>query len=247
MNAPFPSLDERLTLIEQGLADVNHRLRAIEHGLPQAVAVTVAADSAHLELPRVDVVGTFALVGRAFVLFAGAYLLRALTESGFLNPFSGALLGLTYALALTAVAYRVAPLQPVSASFLGSCTVIISLPLLWEVTTRFAVVTPAASAGLLAATIGGVLAVAWRRDLRGLAWIATIGACLLGASLVVGANRPLPFTAVLIALGLATMWLGYDREWTGLRWIAAGFADFSVLVLVSRALATPPLDSPAAV
>ena len=36
------------------------------------------------------------------------------------------------------------------------------------------------------------------------------------------------------------LWLGYDCEWTMLRWVAAFFADIAVLGLVGRALATPP-------
>ena len=241
-------LEARLTMVERALADVDRRVRAIESGLPAASAAPSPALVAPLlEVPTVDVAGTFALIGRTFVLFAGAYLLRALTESGVLDRASGATLGLAYALALAAVAYRVAPRRPVSATFFGACTVIVALPLLWETTTRFALLTPAMGAVALAGTVAAILTVAWRRNLQALAWIATIGSCLLASGLLVATGTPVPFTVFLIILGIATLWLGYDRGWIALRWIAALFADLAVLILIARALATPPRDDPARV
>jgi hypothetical protein len=91
-----------------------------------------------LEVPPIDVAGTFALVGRTLGLFAGAYLWRALTESGVLDRGEDATLGLVYALALAALVYHVAPRCPVSATFFGACAVIVGLPLVADITTGFA-------------------------------------------------------------------------------------------------------------
>ena len=242
------SLDARLATVEQALAEIDHRLRSIEDGLtPLTARALPAAEPAIVTLPPVDVAGTSALAGRAFVLLAGAYLLRALTESGMVNRGTGAALGLAYALALTAVAYRIAPRQRASAAWLAGCTVLISFPLLWEITVRFALLSPPASALLLTGTVAVILTVAWRRDLHAIAWIATIGACSLASGLLVVTQMPLPFSVFLIGLGLATLWLGYDREWTGLRWVAAVFANVSIVALITRALAVPPLESPSSV
>jgi hypothetical protein len=52
---------------------------------------------------------------------------------------------------------------------------------------------------------------------------------------------------LLSEIGVATLWLGYDREWTTLRWVAAVFADLAVLALLVRAVATPPRDAPSRV
>ena len=243
-------LEARLSTVEHALADITGRLRALERGLPArpvAAAEEVSTPAPDAAIASTDLVGTFTLIGRTFVIFAGGYLLRALTESGTLDRSTGAMFGVAYAAAWTVVAYRVAPRHALSATFFGACTVLIGFPLLWEATTRFALLTPAAGALALGATTAVVLVTAWRRHLHALAWLATIGACALASLLLVMTGGALPFASFLIALGVATLWLGYDCEWTMLRWVAAFFADIAVLGLVGRALATPPRDPPSRV
>ena len=246
-------LDSRLSAVERALAELDVRLRALESGA-LAVAPAAAAPPFPPETwirsaisADADVVGTLTLIGRTFVILAGGYLLRALTESGTLDRVAGALVGMAYALAWTVVAYHVAPRRALSATFFGAGTVLMGLPLLWEAATRFALLTPVAGALALTATTGAVLMTAWRANLQALAWIATVGGCLFASLLFVITGAPLPFTVFLIALGIATLWLGYDREWTLLRWVVAFFADLAVVLLVERALARPPLDPPSRV
>ncbi len=250
MTEPLARLDARLCGVERALAEIESRLELLEGGSPAQPVMQVAA--AHAETPSVtasstDVVGTLSLIGRTFVIFAGAYLLRALTESGTLDRTAGAALGFAYAAAWTFVAYRVALRHPLSATFFGACTVLVGFPLLWEATTRFALLTPEAGAVALTATTGLVLVTAWRRQLHALAWVVTIGACGLAFLLLVMTDGAIAFASFLIALGVATLWLGYDREWTMLRWVAAFFADVAVVGLAGRALTTPPRDAPSLV
>ncbi|MBK5298956.1 MAG: hypothetical protein JJE40_17515 [Vicinamibacteria bacterium] len=247
MTEPLARLEARLCGVERALAEIESRLELLEGGSPAQPVMQVAA--AHAETPSVtasstDVVGTLTLIGRTFVIFAGAYLLRALTESGTLDRTTGAALGFAYAAAWTFVAWRVAPRHALSATFFGACTVLVGFPLLWEATTRFALLTPEAGAVALTATTGLVLVTAWRRQLHALAWVATIGACGLAFLLLVMTDGAIAFASFLIALGVATLWLGYDLEWTMLRWVAALVADLAVVGLVGRALTTPPRDAP---
>jgi hypothetical protein len=147
----------------------------------------------------------------------------------------------------TVLAYRVAPRHPLSATFYAATTVIIAIPIVWEATTRLGLVTPEAGAVMLAVTTALVLVTAWRRNLETLAWIATMAACAVASVLLVMTGAAVAFTTLLIVLGVATLWLGYDRGWKMLRWVAARFADVAVLALVGRALATPPRDDPSTV
>lgn len=248
MAEPHTPLDDRLSMLERALADVDLRLRALESGqAASAPAALPPGDVGVLPVPRIDIAGTSALTGRAFVLLAGAYLLRALTESGVLDRVTGAALGLVYALALAVLADRVATRQRASASFLGGCAVLISLPLIWEITVRFELVSPVMSAPMIACAVAIILAVAWRRDLHALAWVATAGACVLAGALLTVTGVPLPFAWFLVALGIVTLWLGYDRGWIGLRWLVALFANFSIVALIARALASPPREAPESV
>jgi hypothetical protein len=54
-----------------------------------------------------------------------------------------------------------------------------------------------------------------------------------------------PYAGFLVALGVATLWLGYDRDWFGPRWPAAVAADLAVLGVTSRALGGAGLERPA--
>ena len=244
------ALDIRLAAIERALAQIDSRLRVLESGSPPGLSEQLSAD---LPLPvghgiaTRDVTGGLTLIGRTVVVLAGAYLLRGLTESGVLDRPMGALLGWSYAVGWSVLAYRVAPRHPLSATFHGAATVIVAMPIVWEATTRLALMAPETGAGALALTTALVLVTAWRRDLHALAWIATIAACLVASVMLVMTGAVVAFSALLIVLGVATLWLGYDREWTGLRWLTAAFADVAVLALVGRALATPPQDDPATV
>jgi hypothetical protein len=233
--------------VERALAEIDERVAALERGsAPQPVpeAVTIPTWGGEPRSAQTDLAGVLTLTGRTFVVFAGAYMLRALTETGLVDRTTGTGLGFAYAAAWTVVAYRIAPKHLLSATFFGASTVLIGLPLVWEATTRFALLTPEAGALALAATTALVLVAAWRRDMHALAWVATIAACVLGSLLLVVTGGVLAFTAFFIALGVATLWLGYDRDWTMLRWIPAFFADLAVLGLAARALATPPRDEP---
>jgi hypothetical protein len=250
VSGPPEALDARLAAVERALAQLDGRLRVLESGSPPELSAQVSAD---LPLPvghgspTRDVTGGLTLIGRTVVVLAGAYLLRGLTESGILDRPVGALLGWSYAVGWSVLAYRVAPRHPLSATFHGAATVIVAMPIVWEATTRLALMAPETGAVALALTTALVLVTAWRRSLHALAWIATIAACVVASVLLVMTGAVVAFSALLIVLGVATLWLGYDREWTLLRWVAALFADVAVLGLMTRALATPPRDHPSTV
>ena len=247
MTEPIARLEGRLRGVEHTLAEIDARLQVLEgsgRSHPATPATTGQRDVEAVAVSGTDLVGTLTLIGRTFVIFAGAYLLRALTESATVDVATGVAIGLAYAAAWTLVAWRVAPRHPLSATFFGACTVLVGFPLLWEATTRFAMLAPATGAFALTATTGLVLVTAWRRNLQVLAWIATLGACGLAGLLLVMTGAMVVFTVFLIALGVAALWLGYDREWTVLRWPAALVADLAVAGLIVRALTMPPRDAP---
>ena len=250
MTDALARLECRLDSVEHALSDLEHRLQALETtGTPLSAGTPAVA---YAELHPVaaspaDVASTLGLLGRTLVVFAGAYLLRALTESGTLAVPTGIALGLAYAAVWSVVAFRTGAVSRLSATLFGGCTIVLALPLLFEATTRFDLLSPAASATALALATAVVLAVAWRRDLHALAWVAVLGACVLASVLLVETGRAIPFVTALAGLGVATLWLGYEREWKMLRWVSAVVADLAVLALVGRALADPPRDAPAAV
>jgi hypothetical protein len=245
VSEPPEPLESRLSSVERALAELDGRLRVLERGAAAPrTELLLRPVSASAKATSTDLARVFTPVGRTLVIFAGGYLLRALTELGTLTLPVGAVLGLVYAAIWTVAASRVAPGDALSATAYGSATVLIAFPLLWEATLRFALFPPAVGAVALAAATAIVLVTAWRRHLHALAWITTLSACAFGSAFIVATGHAVAFTIFLVALGVATLWLGYDREWIGLRWVTATLANVAVLALVGRALATPPRDEP---
>jgi hypothetical protein len=212
-----------------------------------AIGSAMTPASGHAVLaPEADVVRVLSLAGRTLVVFAGAYLLRALTEAGVLAAPAGVTLGVLYAAFWLLVAERGrAAGQRLASELYGGAAVAIALPLLWEAVTTRQLLDAGSGALALAAVALAALFVAWRRELHGLAWTATAGSLAAGAALLVQTGDVAPYTLFFITLGIATLWLGYDRGWYGLRWPAALAADVAVVGLTTRALAAHTGESPA--
>jgi hypothetical protein len=248
-------IEARLGAIDQALADVQRRIDALEAGELRSPAVLRGTLAPAIEEPplpllnvgRPDVASIVSLVGRTFVVLGGAYLLRALTESGRLPGRGGVVLGLAYAVAWFGAADRAGLTHPLSGLFHGLAAVVISLPLLWEASAHFKLLSPPESAAILTLISGLALGVAWRRQLHTLAGVAITGSIVLTAGLVVATGRPLPFAAGLVALGACTLWLSDERGWSWLRWPPALAADLVAIVLVGRAIVIPPQEPQGAV
>ncbi|MBI4537726.1 MAG: hypothetical protein HY712_07190 [candidate division NC10 bacterium] len=254
-------MDERLTRLEAQLEEVASRLSAVERRLAAletrpavdrfAGAIgTQLSDPSRPEAgpsgPRESDLSTIVTrVGRTLVVLAGAYLLRALTDSGLLAAGPGVFLGLLFALVWLVVADRAgARRQTLRASFHGAAYVLIALPLLYEATARFRLLDPAAAAASLAGCAALGLGVAARRHLRALAWVVTLGALGTAVALMLFTAALGPFALFLVLLGVATLWLGYVLDWTFLRWPVALVADLTILILSGRSVTAGVADSP---
>lgn len=230
--APF---DARLAALERAVEALEQRLSAVE---ARGVAADVNLDAWPLNadlntaIPRgFDAVVLLSLIGRTLVVLGGAYMLRALTESNILTPSVGVFLGFTYAAAWLVVADRRPRSAWPSAIFHGATSVIIALPLLFEAITRFKLFGPAPTAALLTAIAFAALAVSVRCRLQTLAWITVWGMLAASIALTATTSAVLPFAIADIALGVATLWIGYTVDWVWLRWPVALVADFAVLAL----------------
>ncbi len=235
--------DDRLSQLESHVEELSRALRAVENRLSRLEETSWPGDTEAAEAPAgddataesLDFVAVLSLVGRTLLGLAGAYLLRALTSEGFLPETLGAVAGLVYAAGWLWLADRAsAGRKNLSAAFHGATAVLLAVPLIWETSTRFAILPPATSAAALAALAALALLTAWRRGLRSLAWIVSLGAG--GSALMLGGttHSPMPFALFLVLLGAATLWLSHLRSWRGLPWVTAGLADLAVLLLATE-------------
>lgn len=251
MTPELASLEARLQQIDDAIAGLDARLRALEGAAASAAtgapepAVATEATSVGALAERFDLAALLSLAGRTLMVFGGAYFLRALTDMGRLPRGGGIAAGLVYAIVWLAAADRAAAKgRPLGALFHGIAAVAIGLPLLWEASTRFAFLGAPASAVAVGAFTALALAVAWRRALQPLAGMTSLAAIIAALGLIGATGHYVPFAVLLILVGIATLWLGYDRDWFWLRWPAAFVADLVVVGLAIRASAAKALEAP---
>jgi len=247
-------MDERLDRVQASLVRLEETVLGLEARVAQLEARVgetprpVRPDAAAVGEPvqgsvvpavggERDVAGLLSLAGRTLLVLGGAYVLRALTDGGTLPRGAGVALGLTYAAVWLGAAHRAGRERSTSATFHGGVGLAIGIPLVWEATTRFGLLSPVWGAVTLAALTAAGLIVAWHRHLHLLAWLATGGALAGALAFLVTTSAYLPVAVFTIGLGLAALWLGYDRDWFGLRWLVALPANVLVVMVTSRALA----------
>jgi hypothetical protein len=233
-------LEERLAAVERrGVAPAPARRRP-------AAGRDAAADEGGLGLGAdlASATKNLALAGRTLLVLAGAFLLRALTDAGTLPTPLGVLLGFAYAGVWIGMAWRAGPQQPWSAGFHGLSAILIGFPLLFEATTRFKLLAPAATALTLTFFTAVALAVAVRRRQQGLAWLVEVGGIFVAVALMIATGRMAPPLLYLVLLGVAALWIGYVIDWTYLRWPVALATDVLMVFLALRAVAPATAEGP---
>ena len=246
-------IESQLQTITAQLGDLERRLAALEGRGPAEAGASVEPGAAATPVPdlattarRLDAASALTFIGRTLVVLAGAYLLRALTDSGTLAPRVGVAVGMAYALTWIVMADREgARGRRGSAAFHGLAFALIGLPLLFEATLRFKFLSTTASAASLTAFAAVSLAAAWRQRMRGLAWIVTLGVLAITTVIMTLTGEVGPFAIGLVLLGVATLWFGYVLDWVTLRWPVALVTDLAVFALTLRAVNPHNVDTPA--
>jgi hypothetical protein len=246
MDDRIASLEKALQTLETAVHKLDRRITNLEGGSAAGSPIAervddVAADQISQkdrEKALAAVIGTPALVGRSLLVLAGAFLLRALTEGGTLETATGVTLGVAYAAVWVVAAARAAARgSQTSAGFHSVCSALIAYPLLFEASTAFGVLSSTAAAVAVAGTTAAGLVVASRSQMRAAAWVFGMGGLIAASALAVARPPGEAATAVLVALGFASLWLADAHGWGVLRWFTAIAADIGVLRLTEMATA----------
>jgi Predicted membrane protein (DUF2339) len=251
-------MTDRLSALEEQLLDLQQKLEKLEKRmdvvevLPErkrALAGTPTSPAAapDEEWPPIafNFTSLLTLSGRSLIILGGAYLIRAITESRTLPPAAGVALGLAYAGLWILAAGRAARKGlKADATFHVVVATVIAFPLVFEATVRFHFLQPQAGAVALGLMVAFALAIAWRFNHQIMAWIITVAALITSIALIAQTGAVLSIESLLLVLGLSTLWLGYDREWTLLRWPVALVVDFVAIGMVLRAIAPERQDPP---
>lgn len=240
-------LEETVTRMRDTVVRLERRVAALESGEPR-VSVASAEPEQGISGPTLapDIEGTLAavkgtpaLVGRSFLVLAGAFLLRALTEGGTFAPGVGVAAGVAYAAVwIVASAKAAAGGRRASAGFYAACSAVIVGPLLLEAVTSFNVMLPAGGVTVLALMTAGGLIVAARWRLQSAAWIFAVAAIVTAAAMATVRPPGEAATAFLVGLGLTVCWLADERDWVFLKWVTAFSANLAVLRLTAIAIAS---------
>jgi hypothetical protein len=168
------------------------------------------------------------VLGAATLGLAGAYLLRAIAESGIIPSklvFAAAAL---YAVAWLLWAARAHAGRRLAAILYSLTAVLILSPLLWEATVRFHTVSPWQTSVILVAFNLIGLTVSWRKDLLVVATISTVAGVGTAAALLVATCDVLPFIFAFLAIAAAIETCACFNHWLGDRWLVAAAADLAV-------------------
>jgi hypothetical protein len=232
---PDGSRNDDLNELVEHLQELESRVRALERvaGLaregaayPQGLLEGHAGATALSSMPVV-----MPVLGRALLAIAGAYLLRAIAESGTVPQVAAVIAALVYAglWLFSSTRFRVSERFTTSAYAVTAAVII--APLLWEATMRFHVLPAAATATVLVIFVTAGAALAWARNLAVVTWITTLAGVATALALIIATHALVPFTAALLGMAIVTEYSACRNHLLGERWVVALTANFSVFVM----------------
>lgn len=229
----------QLEQLEERIAGLEARISALEQSeQPATLPVTPAALVANnASAPRgflgVDLSsGVVPVLGKAVLGIAGAYLLRAVSESGAIAQFPMLIAAMVYAAAWMGWAVRTHRSNHLASVVYGITATLILCPLLWESTVRFQLLSSRATALVLVAFVVLALGLAWHHNLQALPWIATLASIVTAWALMIATHNLVPLTFALLAIALATEIAACLGHRLSLRFASGAAADSAIWLLV---------------
>ncbi|QOY88904.1 hypothetical protein [Paludibaculum fermentans] len=235
----------RLEELSRTVSQLQSRVASLEHAtLPQPAqlepqAVRIEAD----EVKAVTAGGAvfdaapnlMPLFGWAVMGIAGAYLLRTFTESGGIAGAAAAAAGILYAAWWLYLAARRASERPVYSTVHALTAALILVPMLWEMTIRFHLISAASASVVVVGFALLGMAIGWKQNVTAIGWIVTPAALLTACALFRETHDASLWTVTLLIIAAAVEMSAFRDHWLGLRWIAAIAADLCVVALAELA------------
>ena len=241
-------VDDVASLVDQltrRIADLEARVSALEHPLPanpsqtDSTSTSQSAQRGELLPAKSGTSGNvIAVLGKAVLAIAGAYLLRAIAESTPGAQFPMLLAGIVYACGWMAWAVRAHRTNHFASATYGTTATLILAPLLYESTTKFGLLSITSTAAILAAFVVLVLVLAWHSNLQVLPWVATVASISTLWVLILSSHALLPLTCALLAIALVTevaAWLGHRLS----LWAMVAIAADSAMALFIYVMTSP--------
>jgi len=203
------------------------KLMGVEEEQAAPLAPSPTADASHVSLNPAAVLP---ILGRGLLGLAGAYLLRAASESSAALAGPGVAAGIAYAVLWLIWAARTSSPRSLEAVIRCLTAVLVLCPLLWEATTAFHVLSTWTAASVLIVFNVLGLAVSWRKNLLTVATIVILSGLATAAGLLVATREVAPFVEVFLAIAAAVEISACLEHFLSERWLVALAADLSVLL-----------------
>ncbi|HUV97251.1 MAG TPA: hypothetical protein VMV98_07255 [Acidobacteriaceae bacterium] len=192
-------------------------------------------------LPSPQTGGVFSVVGKAMLGIAGAYLLRAMAESTTFPRAAIVAIAIAYAAMWLAAATRVKTEARFASIAYAATSVLILVPMLWELTLRFSVFPAAMAASVLAAFVVASFVLAWKRHFAAVVWVTTAVGSTSALIMAVATHDLLPFIVAILVMAMASEYAAAHNRSSAIRLWAAASADIAVCALIY--IASRPADS----
>ena len=229
---------ESLSRMIARLDELEQRVTALEHtssplSLAPAVELTAAAAAAPGQAkPTIEGNRAFAVMGRAMLGIAGAYLLRAVAESDLIPKSTVAGVAIAYAITWLVWGARTRAGSWFPSSVYACTSSLILAPMLWELTMRFKVMS-ASTAAFAVALFASVAFVLVRKPHQvNLLRIANVAAGSLCLALAIATHVTLPFIGVLLLMVAFSEYAMIRERPSGARLLVAFAADLAVWIFV---------------
>ncbi len=237
MTQAFDGIASDVEHLTEQVRDLERRVAALEHqpgehtpSQPEFTTSTMqqVGPGVPAEMPT----GAVPVVGKAVLGIAGAYLLRAVAESGGIPRLPILIVAIVYAGLWLVWAVRSHARDHFASLTYGITAALILSPLLWESTVRFRFLPLFDTAIVLVAFLAFAFGLSWRRGLEVIPWVATLAVVITAWALIIATHDLVPLTAALLAVALATEVTASLGHWRSLRAIPAIAADLAVLLLI---------------
>ncbi|UCF68353.1 MAG: hypothetical protein JSV80_03385 [Acidobacteriota bacterium] len=227
--ARVAELARRLEAIERRLGGLSGEQAQIE--LEPAVSESFAVATEPRPERESATVRWVSLIGRTLLVMAGAFLIRALRDTGAVPSWIPAVAGLVYAAFWLAVAAKQRS-RADSAVLHVTAAMLVAYPLVGEATLRFTIFpAPLAVAIVTGFALACVALTGWLQ-LAAIGWIGILGGIGTLFVLASGTRHLLAVTVALLVIGAVLEPLAGSRVWKHLRWPVALTLDAMLLMIV---------------
>lgn len=222
-------LAKRLEALEQRVAELEKRTNA-QASFPSSPWTSAASTDAPVSATHGA--SLLALLGQAMLAIAGAYLLRAATTSKVLPQIPLATLAIVYAFAWLIPGARTKAQTALPSVIWSGTSVLIFLPMIWEMTLRFRILPDGLAASLLALYVIAAAGLGWKRHFADMAWITVGTASLAVLALAVATHDLVPFISALLVIAAVGEVAVAGQQKLPVRPLVAALADGAIFALV---------------